>query len=264
MAISQEWTDIVDGQVDADSPVNQILMQTIKDDLYHNKYWIGKDYTPADNHDHDGVNSKSVVLGDGVVTETKIADGAVAQGKLKFAEGSWSALIYANTVVQFSINNYSHLTQNKMGTAGALILFHMVWQPPTDDYYYKLTVENGDTDNDFWAYAKWHYHSSSPPPEVWIELSKDGKRIVQVWKSEPIGHKGKSVPPIDPRSGNPLIRFGQIEMLGHMRSHDRYKIHKPADLLNYHLYQGLIAEEIAMDEQWQEIMIIEGRKKAKK
>ncbi len=44
----------------------------------------------TDAHDHDGVNSKSALLGDGAVTETKIGTGAVAQSKLKTSTGSVS------------------------------------------------------------------------------------------------------------------------------------------------------------------------------
>ena len=48
-------------------------------------------------------------------------------------------------------------------------------------------------------------------------------------------------------------------MLEHMRCHDRYKMFKPEDLINYHHYLGLDAEEIAMDDQWQEIMVTAAR-----
>ena len=57
MAISIAWTDIAAGQVDADSPLNQLLFESIRDDLYHLKYWLGKNYTADDDHTHNGVDS---------------------------------------------------------------------------------------------------------------------------------------------------------------------------------------------------------------
>ncbi|MFQ5465530.1 MAG: hypothetical protein ACE5EI_06345, partial [Thermodesulfobacteriota bacterium] len=58
---SKSWTDIMDSQVDAESPLDTTLMTEIRDNLVHIREWLGLTYTPAQDHDHDGVNSKSVV-----------------------------------------------------------------------------------------------------------------------------------------------------------------------------------------------------------
>ena len=59
---SKSWTVITDGTVDADSPLDETLMTALRDNLVHLEEWIGFSYTAAQDHDHDGVNSKGVVL----------------------------------------------------------------------------------------------------------------------------------------------------------------------------------------------------------
>lgn len=56
-APSKNWTDILDTQIDADSPIDVTLMTEIRDDLVYLKEWLGKNYTAAIDHSHDGVNS---------------------------------------------------------------------------------------------------------------------------------------------------------------------------------------------------------------
>ena len=56
-APSKSWVTIVDSQVDADSPLDTILMTGIRDNLIHLEEWIGKTYTAAIDHNHDGINS---------------------------------------------------------------------------------------------------------------------------------------------------------------------------------------------------------------
>jgi len=56
-APSKNWSNIADAQIDADSPLDTTLLTAIRDDLVHIKEWLGKDYTAAQNHNHDGVNS---------------------------------------------------------------------------------------------------------------------------------------------------------------------------------------------------------------
>lgn len=82
-APSKNWTNIYDSQVDADSPIDTTLMTSIRDNLVHLREWLGGNYTPAVDHDHDGSNSKSVVL----------PDSSVTLSKLKLAQGSWSTSI---------------------------------------------------------------------------------------------------------------------------------------------------------------------------
>jgi len=83
MAISKSFTNVADGAVDPDSPIDAALMTAQRDNDIHLREWLGKSYYAGavEDHDHDGVNSKSVVLGDGVVTTAKIADLAVTIAK---------------------------------------------------------------------------------------------------------------------------------------------------------------------------------------
>lgn len=51
------WVNLTAGQTDADSPVNETLTngyRTRDETLYE---WLGADYTPTLNHNHNGINS---------------------------------------------------------------------------------------------------------------------------------------------------------------------------------------------------------------
>jgi hypothetical protein len=70
---SKSFTNIPDTAVDAESPLDTTLMTQIRDSLIHLEEWIGKNYTAAVDHDHDGVNSKLVsAIGDDVITGLSI------------------------------------------------------------------------------------------------------------------------------------------------------------------------------------------------
>lgn len=60
-APSKSYTNIVDSQVDADSPLDTTLMTSLRDNIVHLKEWLGSSYTAAVDHDHDGVNSKPIL-----------------------------------------------------------------------------------------------------------------------------------------------------------------------------------------------------------
>jgi len=59
---SFNWNVIEASQTDADSPVNEILTEGIRQNLLTLMEWLGKDYTSsaAPNHDHDGKNSSLI------------------------------------------------------------------------------------------------------------------------------------------------------------------------------------------------------------
>lgn len=69
MAITDAWTAITTTQTDADSPLNETLMEALRGNVYHNYDWIGLSYTPANNHNHDGTNSALIKQG-GLSTAT--------------------------------------------------------------------------------------------------------------------------------------------------------------------------------------------------
>lgn len=61
---SKSWTNIVDSQIDADSPLDTTLITAIRDDLVHIREWLGKDYTAAQNHQHNGADSAQIAYAD--------------------------------------------------------------------------------------------------------------------------------------------------------------------------------------------------------
>lgn len=65
-APSRNWTNITDQQVATDAPLDTTLMSAIQGNLIHIEEWVGRDYTAAVNHSHDGNDSKLV----GVALET--------------------------------------------------------------------------------------------------------------------------------------------------------------------------------------------------
>src|SRR3990172_236194 len=92
-----QWNGITASQTDADSPIDTALMEGIRQNLVHLKEWLGESFTPAKDHDHDGINSKSVLLADSVVTVAK----------LKFTRGSFSASVGGDFYI--ALSRYSHM-----------------------------------------------------------------------------------------------------------------------------------------------------------
>lgn len=59
-APSKTFTVIADTDVDPDSPITTGLMTAFRDNDIHLEEWLGMDYTAAQNHDHNGTNSKII------------------------------------------------------------------------------------------------------------------------------------------------------------------------------------------------------------
>lgn len=57
-APSKSFTVIVDTRIDVDSPIDEALMEDLRDNDVHLEEWIGGSYIAAVDHDHDGLNSK--------------------------------------------------------------------------------------------------------------------------------------------------------------------------------------------------------------
>jgi len=57
-APSKSFTNIPDTDIDPESPITTGLMTEYRDNDINLMEWLGKNYTPAVDHDHDGVNSK--------------------------------------------------------------------------------------------------------------------------------------------------------------------------------------------------------------
>jgi len=59
-APSKNFTVIADGLIDADSPLTETLMTSLRDNDIHLEEAMGRDFVLAANHDHDDVNSAAV------------------------------------------------------------------------------------------------------------------------------------------------------------------------------------------------------------
>lgn len=63
------WNTINSTQTDGDSPLDETLMEAIRQNLATLEEWMGDGYAQAKDHDHDGVNS-AVVSGSNVELDT--------------------------------------------------------------------------------------------------------------------------------------------------------------------------------------------------
>lgn len=105
--ISKAWVTLTDAATDADSPVDQALVQGIRDDLVHLREWLGASYTAGavQDHNHDGQNSALVEIG----------PNAIRNGSFESDGDGWNIAAY--TGGSFSFN-----TANDMDGAKALAI----------------------------------------------------------------------------------------------------------------------------------------------
>ncbi len=54
---------IADAEIDPDSPLTSGLFNKYRNRDDHLEEWLGKSFVAAEDHDHDGVNSKAVAIG---------------------------------------------------------------------------------------------------------------------------------------------------------------------------------------------------------
>lgn len=186
-AITKSWTDITDAATDADSPVDQALVQGLRDNDVFLMEWIGASFraSAVQDHDHDGVNSKSVVLGDGVVATAKLADlavttaklasGAVTQAKmassavgtsqLRLATGTGSFSVIDAQALVYTLPGGAHGFYPRIGVSGGSVqqsTFLALTNTTSENPY--LTVETGVSGaTGSWAQT---YVTSSPPYDL--------------------------------------------------------------------------------------------------
>lgn len=99
MPFTYGYTTIADSAIDPDSPIDTALMTAIRNNIVVvYEYVGGKSYTPAEPHNHNGVNSALIsIIADGAVsTEAKLAAAVVSQSKLKVASGD-DSMNYTST-----------------------------------------------------------------------------------------------------------------------------------------------------------------------
>jgi len=110
-APSKSWVAIADSQVDADSPLDTVLMTAIRDDLVHLEEWLGKDYTAAVNHTHNGVDAAPVLAAMGSLYEQEVS---INGGYSDVASASVYIPANANTIEFVTELNSASATQVKM------------------------------------------------------------------------------------------------------------------------------------------------------
>ena len=69
------WNSITAEQTNADSIVDEVLMEAFRQNQIHIEEWLGDGYTAAKDHDHDGINSAlpaSNTVGDSALDYTNL------------------------------------------------------------------------------------------------------------------------------------------------------------------------------------------------
>lgn len=148
-ATTYAWNSISSAQTDADSPIDTVLMEGIRQNLIHLREWVGDGFTPAKDHDHDGVNSKSVLL----------ADAVVSVAKLRLSQGSFSANI--SGTFYFPVSRYSHVPSlSKSGSVYWVQLFMQTQQHAsiTGEAWEIMVQTQSGNEEPFTVY--WDYHAN--------------------------------------------------------------------------------------------------------
>lgn len=154
VAPTKSWKLIADTDVDADSPVNETLMTNIRDDLYHLEEWLGKDYTAAQNHDHDGTNSKAVA---------SVGAGAVNQGALKTTTGEVSVTESTGLNLTLPGGEYGFYPQLKSQNLSNSDVQTLMEGQASTSYVTNIYLEAAFVGGGENCYAQQRYVQSSPP-----------------------------------------------------------------------------------------------------
>ena len=130
MALTYTYTDIPTTMVDADSPLTEQLMGYVEQDIQHNYEWLGQNYTPSADHEHNGTDSAYIAtLANNFVTAPVCADGLVPLMNIYNPE-STSSSAWTNTNHQEmtciptgggTLNLAARLKTTQYGTAYARI-----------------------------------------------------------------------------------------------------------------------------------------------
>lgn len=116
-SISKAWVTMLDSAVDADSPLDQALMEGLRDDLVHLREWLGANYIAGavQDHDHDGVNSALVPVGSNYLRNGSFESGTTGWTITPYTGGS-SAI---STASQFDGEQSLELTSTVLANGGA-------------------------------------------------------------------------------------------------------------------------------------------------
>ena len=94
-APTKNFTAIADAAIDSGSPLTAELMTQIRDNTSHLEEWIGKDYTAAQNHSHNGVDSALVAIGPNWMRNGSFEDDLT----------NWTSTIYTGGSIATTTSN---------------------------------------------------------------------------------------------------------------------------------------------------------------
>lgn len=89
-AISKPFTAITDSQIDVDSPIDTVLMTSLRDSLINLREWLGANYVAGavQNHNHDGVNSAEIPVGANFLRNGSFESGTEAWVTTQYTGGT--------------------------------------------------------------------------------------------------------------------------------------------------------------------------------
>lgn len=174
--------------------------------------WIGKNYTPGDDHHHDGTNSKTVVnisgnaatatsattanaIADGAVsTEAKIASSVVSQAKLKTAQGEVSVSGQAPTSANLTLpgGEYGFYPRIKVVHSGGGSVANMdaklcLGGTTGSSYFTNIGLTatgSAPVSSTATAYAQQRYITASGNDHwIFFLIDKSTKKIIASWQS---------------------------------------------------------------------------------
>lgn len=130
-APSKAFVSITDSQVDANSPVDTVLMTGLRDNGIHLEEWLGHSYTAAQDHDHNGTNSALVAgVADGAITQNKIAYivGDIVQASANTESGPHSDATYTKKKeIRVSREGAIRVSFDMKSNVGGLIAYGRIY-----------------------------------------------------------------------------------------------------------------------------------------
>jgi hypothetical protein len=138
MALTYSWNSIAASQTDSDSPIDQSLMDGLRENDYHLRQVLygngsGGFYTPVDGHDHDGSNSKAFTI----VAES------LTQPMLSYSGGTAYNLAQANTERYTANTSYTKLKEIRVARGGQINAYFELKTSNAGDIVYGRVYVNG-------------------------------------------------------------------------------------------------------------------------
>lgn len=169
-AITESYTSIADSAVDPDSPLTTSLITALRDNIIHNREWLGASYTAGavQDHSHDGVDSALVETG----------PNGLRNGSFEAGEGAWTFTNYSGGSHAISTSQHRHGAQSITFTStvlanggGEAIITAYTPIAEGEDYPWKFWV---------WASAA---NISSKVQLVWYDNAKGSLSTTDIYSS---------------------------------------------------------------------------------